>query len=143
MADTTNTQPNFTSLMLSGIQGTFKGALVGITFGLLAGAAFAAGIATLASVPVATAVLAGATIGGISFGTIGSFAGGMTNVIAKSREGQVSVHEATRAVKAAFAQGLQIGKGHLHEQEGPESTKWREYEQERATKAQQTSQKLH
>lgn len=144
MADTP-TQPGFGSLLLSGIGGYFKGGVIGAAVGAVGGALLGAAIALLAPEMLIPALSIGASVGAMSFGAIGSLAGGMTSVIAKSREGQMSAEAAANAVKIAYAQGVQVGKERSHEVEPEkETSQWRErYAREQVAKNSDVSQKIH
>jgi hypothetical protein len=136
-------QPGFGSLMLSGVQGYFKGAIIGASIGAAGGALIGLAIGLLVPPILITSVVSGATLGGLSFGTIGSLAGGMTGIITKSREGQMSGEEAAKAVKIAYAQGLERGQSRA-EEPLQETTRWRDkYAKEKSERAVDGSQKLH
>ena len=120
--------------MLSGLQGYFKGGVIGAAVGTVGGMAIGLAVGAMASALV-PALVVGATLGALSFGVIGSLAGGMTGIIVKSREGQMSAEEAAKAVKIAYTRGVETGPDRAQEIEAEES-KWRDrYAKEQNTRA--------
>jgi hypothetical protein len=134
-------KPSFFRSTLSGIAGTFKGALAGAGVGAVMGAVLGAGFAVATGgfglAAIAFGAIVGAELLAIPMSIVGALSGTVTGVVTSRETAQPSAGDMMNVAKIAYAQGVSVGRQLEQEQgQGTETTKWRDrHAQEQAAKA--------